>query len=632
VLTLREVRLRRGPRVLFEDASLAIFRGDKVGVVGRNGSGKTSLLALVTGELAPDLGDYAAPANLRIAAVAQSVPDTPQAVVEFVRAGDAELIAIEQALAVAHAAGDGTREAQLHDEYDAAGGYASRSRAAALATGLGFAAGDIERPLGEFSGGLRMRAALARALMPRSDVLLLDEPTNHLDLDAVLWLEQWLRAYRGTLLIVSHDREFLDAIVGRIVHLADGSVTAYTGNYTAFERQWAAARERSAALAERERREVAHIESFVARFRAKASKAPQVQSRLKWLARMPALIAAREDESFAWTFVPPSKLPRPLVHLDGVAAGYAPRMVLERVSLSIAPGDRLGVLGRNGAGKSTLMRTLAGTLAPLAGERTAAPDLVVGFFAQLEVEQLDAGESAIMELARRGGPGVATWSPQQKRDHLGQFGFRGERVFEPVGTFSGGERARLTLAVLVARRPNLLLLDEPTNHLDFEMRSALLLALQDYDGAVIVVSHDRSLLRGACDRFVVVRERALAPFDGDLEDYAAWLARAEAAPAAPRGSAAEARRSTRRREAESRNRLAPLRAELAALERDLEGLGARRAQVERRLADPELYAGEDRDEPQRVASEHEALMARIRAGEERWLEISERMGEPEGSP
>jgi ATP-binding cassette subfamily F protein 3 len=618
MLSLRDVRLRRGSRILFEEASAGVFRGDKVGIVGRNGSGKSSLLALIRGELAPDLGDYSAPSNLCIAVVDQSVPDSAQSVIDYVREGDAELVKVEHAIAAAHAAGDGQREAQLHADYDAAGGYGARSRAASLATGLGFEADDLERPLQVFSGGLRMRAALARALMRRSDVLLLDEPTNHLDLDAVLWLEGWLRAWRGTLLVVSHDREFLDAIVGRIFHIESGRLAVYSGNYSAFERQWAAARERNAALAESQRREIAHVESFVERFRAQASKARQVQSRLKWLSRLPSIIEARGEESFAWEFPRPSKLPRPLVALDRVGAGYGSRTIFSGASLSLAPGDRIGVLGRNGAGKSTLMRTIAGMLAPLAGERTAAPDLEVGFFAQLEVEQLDPASSSIEELGRRGGPVVAAWTPQQKRDHLGRFGFRNERVFEPVGRFSGGERARLTLAAIVARRPNMLLLDEPTNHLDFEMRSALLLALQDYAGAVLIVSHDRSLLRGACDRFLVVAGGTVRPFDGDLEDYAAWLAQGAAGNAEPGAvaveGAAESRRDARRREAAARNRLSPLRAELRSIETELAALTLERSGIEQALVDPAKFA---------LAAELGRIATRTAALEDRWLALSE---------
>jgi ATP-binding cassette subfamily F protein 3 len=626
MLALRDVRLRRGPRVLVEHADLVVHAGEKLGIVGRNGSGKSSLLALVRGELAPDAGDYQAPARLTISSVAQEVPHSAERIVDFVRAGDAELLALEHAIAAAHAAGDGHREALLHAEHDAAGGYTATSRAARLAVGLGFAADEIERPLAEFSGGLRMRASLARALMRRADLLLLDEPTNHLDLDAVLWLESWLRAYAGTLLVVSHDREFLDAIVGRIVHLAGARLEVYTGNYSSFEAQHAAAAAQTAAAAAAQRREAARIEAFVERFRAKASKARQVQSRLKWLARLPQVVEAQGEQTFEWAFERPARLPRPLVTLEHVAAGYAARRVLEDVRLAVAPGDRLGVLGRNGAGKSTLMRTLAGALDPLAGTRVAAPDLEVGVFAQLEVEQLDVGATPIEELARRGGEACARWRPQELRDHLGQFGFRGDRVFEPIAGFSGGERARLTLAILVARRPNLLLLDEPTNHLDFEMRHALLVALQDYAGAVVLVSHDRALLRGVCDELLLVRDGRVAPFDGDLEDYAAALA----ASARGGGSAtASPRRERRRLEAELRQRVAPLRSELRALERSLAALGERRRVLEAQMGDPAYFAGPDRDARRESATVHRALLEDIDRHETQWLEVSERLGQVE---
>ena len=420
----------------------------------------------------------------------------------------------------------------LHAEYDRLGGYAARSRAGQLAAGLGFAPDDLERPVRQFSGGLQMRANLARALMRRSDVLLLDEPTNHLDLDAVLWLESWLKSYAGTLLLVSHDREFLDGVVGRILHIEAGRLRSYTGNYSAFEAQRAATAERTQAMLASQARERARVESFVTRFRAQASKARQVQSRMKWLARLPDIAPLHLEEGFEWEFAAPAKLPRPLLTLEHAAAGYGDRPVLSDVSLSVSPGDRIGILGRNGAGKSTLMRVLAAQLPPLAGAMEAAPDIATGFFAQLELEHLDADGTALAELERRGGPEQPGWSELERRNHLGRFGFRGDRVFEPTRQFSGGERARLALAILVARKPNLLLLDEPTNHLDLDMRHALLVALQDFAGAVVIVSHDRALLRGACDRFLLVANGAVTPFDGDLEDYAAWLARGSDGPQA----------------------------------------------------------------------------------------------------
>ena len=626
MLVLSDVRLRRGSQVLIEGADLTVFRGEKIGIVGRNGCGKSTLLALICGDLAPDAGEYTAPPGLTISWVAQELPETDAPLVEYVLDGDVELRQVEAGIARATESGDGARLALLHAEYERLGGYAARARAARLCDGLGFDPGELERPVREFSGGLQMRANLARALMRRSDLLLLDEPTNHLDLDAVLWLEQWLREYTGTLLLVSHDRELLDAIVGRIVHIEGGRLRAYAGNYSAFETQYAAHREQTRARMIRQQREVERIRSFVERFRAKASKARQVQSRLKWLARLETIAPVHVDETFEWEFAEPAKLPRPLVSLEEVAAGYPGRRVLERVSLTVNPGDRLGVLGRNGAGKSTLMRMLAGQLAPLGGKVTFASDVVTGFFAQSELERLDPRSTPIGELASRGGELTRSWSEQQLRDHLGRFGFRGDRVFEPTASFSGGERARLALAILVARRPNLLLLDEPTNHLDFEMRQALLLALQEFPGAVVVVSHDRALLRGACDRFVLVGRGTVREFDGDLEDYAAWLrapATGSPTPRADSERSAAARREQKRLEAEARNRLSPLRAEQRRIERRIEELGAERDRLERELADPELYTTRPLEERQALAQRHARIRMEIEALEARWLEIGE---------
>jgi len=636
MLTLAEVRLRRGPQVLIDGATCSVFRGEKVGIVGRNGCGKSTLLALIRGEIAPEAGEYRAPPGLAIAAVAQELPETGASLVEYIRGGDLELAELEERMEKAqdistrdapdHAA-DGTRLAMLHAEYGRLDGYAARSRAAELAAGLGFAPDDLERPVRQFSGGLQMRANLARALMRRSDVLLLDEPTNHLDLDAVLWLERWLQTYPGTLLLVSHDREFLDGVVGRVLHIEGGRLRSYAGNYSAFETQRAAEAERTQAMLASQQRERARVESFVTRFRAQASKARQVQSRLKWLARLPQIAPLHLEEGFEWEFAEPVKLPRPLLTLEHVAAGYGERRVLHDVSLSVSPGDRIGILGRNGAGKSTLMRVLAGQLPPLAGGMEAAPDVATGFFAQLELEHLDADGSALAELERRGGPEQTRWSELDRRSHLGRFGFRGDRVFEATRQFSGGERARLALAILVARRPNLLLLDEPTNHLDLDMRHALLMALQDFAGAVVIASHDRALLRGACDQFLLVAAGAVTPFEGDLEDYATWLARGSGGSQAtdadgPAESAAPSRREQRRLEAEARNRLTPLRAEQRKLEAQLERLTAERREIESRLADPGTYAAAPADEQRRLSAHHGELSRQIATLEERWLEVA----------
>ncbi|MFM8516687.1 MAG: ABC-F family ATP-binding cassette domain-containing protein [Nevskiaceae bacterium] len=627
---LRDVLLRRGPEPLLEQATFSILRGEKVGIVGRNGSGKSSLLALIQGTLSADRGEFECPPQLRIATVAQELPHSERPVIEHVIDGDQSLRDCERRLSEAEARNDGVAQAEALLQFDLHGGYTARSRAAALLDGLGFDAHRVDEPIAAFSGGLRMRANLARALMCPSDLLLLDEPTNHLDLDAVLWLERWLQEYPGTLLLVSHDRDFMDAIVGRIIHLSAARTTAYTGNFSRFEQQRAARAAQQQAANEKLRREADHVRSFIDRFRAKASKARQAQSRIKWLERLPDIVVQRDEAAYEWRFAEPRKLPTPLIALDRVDTGYAARRILRNVSLSIAPGARIGILGRNGAGKSTLIKTLAGELVPLAGSCTSAADLATGFFAQLEVDQLDAESSALLELNRRGGEIVSAWSPQQQRDHLGQFGFRGDRVFEPVRHFSGGERARLSLAILVARRPNLLLLDEPTNHLDLEMRDALLLSLQEFPGAVVLVSHDRGLLGGVCDEFLRVREGEVESFDGDLYDYARWLAAtrrsAETVVPSPRTEPAATDRKERKRlEAEARNRLAPQRTELKRIERELETCIAERQALEARLADPALYASAD-PAARALPAAHAALLARIHALEERWLTLSEELG------
>ena len=624
MLTLANVRLRRGPQILVDAASTGIFRGEKVGIVGRNGSGKSTLLALIKGELWPDAGEYSAPPNLAMASVAQELPDSDAPLAEYILDGDLELRAVEAQLAQAEKNADGVRIGALHAEYERLAGYAGRSRAAELAAGLGFAPEEIDRPVRQFSGGLKMRANLARALMRRSDLLLLDEPTNHLDLDAVLWLEQWLRNYPGTLLLVSHDREFLDGVVGRILLLEGGRLSSYAGNYSSFEIQHAAEGERTRALIARQERETARVTSFIERFRAQATKAKQVQSRIKALARLGEIAAVQPESGFEWEFAPPAKLPRPLLTLERLAAGYGTRRIIENVSLSVNPGDRIGILGRNGAGKSTLMRILAGQIVPVAGTLTAAPDVMTGFFAQIELEHLDSNSTALAELVRRGGPEVDQWLEQQRRDHLGSFGFRGDRVFEPTGRFSGGERARLALAILVARRPNLLLLDEPTNHLDLEMRHALLVALQDFPGAVVIVSHDRTLLRSACDSFLLVANGSVTPFDGDLDDYAAWLGKsgkARAVPDSDTTTVAPSRQEQRRLDAEARNRLTPLRNEQRRIEGQLEKLGAERVRLEAELADPATYTTKPAEEGRKLTLRHTDVMREIGTLEERWLEV-----------
>jgi ATP-binding cassette subfamily F protein 3 len=636
MLELRDVRLRRGAAVLFDKANLTIFRGDKIGIVGRNGCGKSSLLALLRGELGADAGEYKVPGKLNFVSVSQELPRTESTVLEYVRGGDGRLMLIEAALEKARADDDGMKEAELLGDYDSAGGWTSAARAAELADGLGFAPEDIERPVKVLSGGLQMRANMARALMSRADVLMLDEPTNHLDLDAVLWLEGWLQRFPGTLLLVSHDREFLDDIVNRVVNLENGQLTHWTGNYTDFQRQHAASIQQSAAMAARQEREVARLHSFIDRFRAQASKARQVQSRIKALAKLETIATYQELENFEWEFAAANKLPQPLVTLDAASAGYGERTVIAGVNRSVNPGERIGILGRNGAGKSTLMKLIAGSLPAASGDRVASPDLVVGNFAQLEVDRLDARDTALIALTNRIDQlGVRSqWDEQRRRNHLGGFGFRGDRVFEPVVHFSGGERARLALAILVAERPNLLLLDEPTNHLDFEMRHSLITALQDFAGAVIVVSHDRGLLRSVCDQFWLVADGVVRDFDGDLEDYAGWLekrAGAASTPAAPKPRGDErksASKDGRRKDAGTRRDLAPKRQEIKTIETSLAKLGQEHSRLETELA--ALDYARDPAHARKVAERHAALRQEIEQLETRWLELSERLESADG--
>ena len=640
MLNFTDVTVRRGTRVLFE-ATFGLFRGEKVGITGQNGSGKSSLLALVRGELQPDAGTFEMPSSLAVAYVSQELLATERPAIEFVLDGDAELRAIERSIAAAEQRNEGSRLGELYAHYAAAGGYDARSRAGRLMHGLGFSSADEARPVSAFSGGWRVRLNVAQALMCRSDLLLLDEPTNHLDLDAILWLEGWLREYPGTLLLIAHDREFLDRIVNRVVNLEHGRARAYRGNYSAFEEQRAAELAEQTALFTRQQREIKHMESFVERFRAQATKARQAQSRLKALERMQRIAPAHVDSPFEFSFADPAKLPRPLLALTDQSAGYAGRPVLEHVSLTLSPGDRIALLGRNGAGKSTLMKLLAGELPALGGERAEARDLRTGYFAQHQLEQLAPLDSPLQNLRRVGAAAAARATEQELRDFLAGFGFRGDRVFEPVAPFSGGEKARLVLALVTYLRPNLLLLDEPTNHLDLEMRQALSVALQDYAGAVVLVSHDRHLLRTVADVLHIVHAGRVLPFDGDLEDYAQWLAGADQATSTPTqtpsGAAegdssaqretetADARKQRKREDAQRRSRLSPLKAQVAKCEQELERLARETADLQSRLTAPDLYSDAARETLRQLLQTQAELARATQQTEAAWVEASEQL-------
>ena len=637
-----DVTIRRGPRVLFAGADFSIYRGEKAGITGENGSGKSSLMAMVRGELQPDAGHFEMPSNLEIAHVSQELDATDQLAVDFVLDGDAALRAIEQRIAqVEQSSDDGTRLANLYVQYAAAGGYDARSRAAQLMNGLGFTTADETRAVREFSGGWRVRLNVAKALMCRSDLLLLDEPTNHLDLDAILWLENWLRDYPGTLILIAHDREFLDRIVNRIINLEHGKAIAYRGNYSDFEAQRGAQLAEQASLFTRQQREIKHMEAFVERFRAQATKARQAQSRLKALERMARIAPAHVDSPFQFSFQTPLKLPRPLLAIEEQTTGYGERVLLSKVNLTLYPGDRIALLGRNGAGKSTLMKLLAGELPAFSGTRTDARDLRIGYFAQHQLEQLDVKDSPLGNLRRVAVECGLPGTEQELRDYLGSFGFRGDRVFEPVAPFSGGEKARLVLGIVAYQRPNLLLLDEPTNHLDLEMRQALAMALQDYEGAVVMVSHDRHLLRTVSDEFYIVHDGRAQPFDGDLDDYGSWLAStasaavsastpapAEAQSAAP--LTAEDRKQRKREDAERRARLAPLRSKIEKSEKRLTQLATQAAALEAQLADPAIYAEAQKKTLLELTARRAAIGKETEEVEAAWMAASEELEQAGG--
>jgi ATP-binding cassette subfamily F protein 3 len=621
MLRVANVTLRRAARPLLEGASLTVHAGHKVGLVGANGSGKSSLFAAIRGELALDAGTIDLPASWTIAHVAQETPATERSAIDHVQDGDCELRVIEAGLA---SDADGATIAEWHHRFEAIGGYSARARAATLLAGLGFAEARHGDPVRSFSGGWRMRLNLAQALQSRSDLLLLDEPTNHLDLDAVLWLEEWLRKYPGTLLMVTHDRDFLDGVAEQIVHVEARKLVAYAGNYSQFERQRASALALQQATFAKQQRQVAHLQSFVDRFRAKATKAKQAQSRIKALERMELIAAAHVDSPFEFSFAPASTAARQLVLLEDATLGYDSRpAVLADLTFGVLAGDRIGLLGPNGAGKSTLVKALGGTLAPTAGARRTAQALRVGYFAQHQVDELRVEHSPLWHL-RRMEPDTRE---QEHRDFLGGFDIRGDMATSAVGHFSGGEKARLTLALIVRQRPNLLLLDEPTNHLDIEMREALTEALQDYDGALVVVAHDRHLLRATTDALWLVSDGVVAPFDGDLDDYRAWVlgrARREAPAEAPR---TDERKSRKREEAKERQRLSharkPLLARQAALDAEIEALTRERGEIDAWLASESAYAEDMRETLKARVARQGELTWQLARLESEWLDNAE---------
>ena len=647
MIRFTQVTLRRGTKTLLEGADVTLNPGDKIGLIGANGSGKSSLFALLRGELHADQGEADYPSRWRVAHVAQETPALDRPAVEYAIDGDTTLRRLETELSAAEVANDGRLIGELHAELGDAGAYTVRSRAEQLLRGLGFTHEEMGQSVASFSGGWRMRLNLAQALMCPSDLLLLDEPTNHLDLDAIIWVEDWLKRYPGTLVIISHDRDFLDGVVGVIVHIDAKKLKRYSGNYSDFERQRAAAIVLVAGMAEKQAREREHLESFITRFRAKASKAKQAQSRMKMLAKMEELAPIHVSAPFSFEFRDPLKAPDPLLVMERVNAGYRvedepDKTIVSDVTFTLQSGERFGLLGINGAGKSTLIKTIAGELAPLKGTATFNKGLAIGYFAQHQVEMLRTDESPLWHLARIAG----RVREQELRSFLGTFNFPGEMALGSIENFSGGEKARLALALIVWQRPNLLLLDEPTNHLDLETREALTVALAQFEGTLVLVSHDRHLLRATTDEFLIVADGTLRPFDGDLEDYREWLFRTKLAPAGtnaaplpdagtvaaepqPAPPAPAGRREQKRRDAAGRQRHSdarkPIETRLKRLDEQLAKLNAKKSAIDTQLAADGIYDAANEEALKALILDQAYVARELAQIEAEWLEQHEKL-------
>ncbi|BCK05983.1 putative ABC transporter ATP-binding protein YheS [Vibrio cholerae] len=633
MITFSEIQLLRGGKPLLEQASATIHPGDKVGLVGKNGCGKSTLFALLKDELTIDAGSFSKPAHWELAWVAQETPALDRSALEYVIDGDREYRELERQLMDAEAADNGTKVAELHGKIEMVGGYSIRARASELLDGLGFTQEQMSWSLTQFSGGWRMRLNLAQALICRSDLLLLDEPTNHLDLDAVMWLERWLQSYPGTLILISHDRDFLDPIVNRIVHIENQTLNEYTGNYSSFETQRAQKMLQQQAIYQKQQKQMAHMQSYIDRFRYKASKARQAQSRIKALERMEKVLPAQFDNPFSFEFREPAALPNPILMMDQVAAGYGDNLILEKIRLNLVPGSRIGLLGRNGAGKSTLIKLLSGELKPQSGDCAYSQGVKIGYFAQHQLETLHPEETPLQHMMQI----APDKNELELRNYLGSFGFHGEKALEKVAPFSGGEKARLVLALIVWQKPNLLLLDEPTNHLDLDMRQALTLALQSYEGAMVIVSHDRYLLRATTDDLYLVHDHQVGPFDGDLNDYYKWLTdqqkaeRKETQPTNTANSAnsAAAKKEQKRREADFRKLTAPIRKKLTQLEEKLDKLNHVVSEMEAQLSDTSLYEAQNKATLTEVLAKQAAAKSELEQVELEWMAEQETLEEME---
>ncbi|GJJ81186.1 putative ABC transporter ATP-binding protein [Pasteurella canis] len=637
MLFFTNLTLKRGQSILLDNTSAAINPGQKVGLVGKNGCGKSSLLALLKQEVSAEGGEVSFPNNWALSWVNQETPALDTTALDYVIEGDREYCRLQQALVLANEEGDGHQIAYLHAQLDAIDAWTIHARAAALLHGLGFNQDELQRPVKSFSGGWRMRLNLAQALLCPSDLLLLDEPTNHLDLDTVMWLERWLVQYKGTLVLISHDRDFLDPIVNKILHIENQKLNEYTGDYSSFEIQRATKLAQQTALYRQQQQKVAHLQKYIDRFKAKASKAKQAQSRVKALERMELIAPAYVDNPFHFEFRDPLALPNPLLSMEQVSAGYVTEdgksavEILEKIKLNLVPGSRIGLLGKNGAGKSTLIKLLAGELSALAGQIQLAKGVQLGYFAQHQLDTLRADESPLWHLQKL----APQQTEQQLRDYLGGFAFKGDKVNEIVGSFSGGEKARLVLALIVWQRPNLLLLDEPTNHLDLDMRQALTEALVDYQGSLVVVSHDRHLLRNTVEEFYLVHDKKVEQFSGDLDDYQKWLNELSRVPDSKLVPQAEQennqssvnRKEQKRREAELRQQTAPLRKKLQQFEMQMDNLSTKLVEIETQLGESELYLAENKDKLTTLLAEQVSHKKQLEEIEMQWLALQEELEE-----
>ncbi|WP_086971541.1 ABC transporter ATP-binding protein [Vibrio coralliirubri] len=634
MITFSDIQLLRGGKPLLDQASATFHPGDKIGLVGKNGCGKSTLFALIKDELSIDAGSFSKPAHWEMAWVAQETPALERTAIEYVIDGDREYRGLEDQLEKAEQADNGTLVAEIHGKIETIGGYSIKARAAELLDGLGFSQEQMTWNLTQFSGGWRMRLNLAQALLCRSDLLLLDEPTNHLDLDAVMWLERWLQSYPGTLVLISHDRDFLDPIVNRIVHVENQQLNEYTGNYSSFETQRAQKLILQQAMYQKQQKQMSHMQSYIDRFRYKASKARQAQSRIKALEKMEQVLPAQFDNPFSFEFREPDALPNPIMMMDEVSAGYDDNLILEKIRLNLVPGSRIGLLGRNGAGKSTLIKLLSGELKQQGGELSYSQGVKIGYFAQHQLETLHPEETPLQHMMQI----APKHTEQQLRDYLGSFGFQGEKALDKVAPFSGGEKARLVLALLVWQKPNLLLLDEPTNHLDLDMRQALTFALQTFEGAMVIVSHDRYLLRATTDDLYLVHDRQVAPFDGDLSDYYKWLTeqqkveRKEAqalAPAKDSANSAAAKKEQKRKEAEFRKLTAPLRKKLTQFEKQMDKLTQALEEAEQELSDTSLYEAENKAKLNKVLALQASSKSQLEEVEMDWMSTQEELEQME---